>query len=120
MATEVRRMSNNSLPRQFSYLEPHVNAWSLATENERNQKRLKSSTEEMREFYDAILPSIDEILDYLNQFPLDNMPADATRLFYLTLSLAEIALPVEMFKQTIPPNSFDPHRLILVHGNLTT
>jgi hypothetical protein len=112
-------MSSKSLPDLFSHLEPFADSWALATENERNQKRLGTNMEKMREFYDAILPSMAEILEYLNQFPLDSIPPDATRLLYLTLSLAEIALPIEMFKQTIPPNSFDPHRLILVHGDLT-
>jgi len=82
------------LPEQFQELEQWM-AWSLATEQERSAKRQASTMEEIRAFYDAMLARMDDVLPYLDQFPLDALPEDAARLFYLTLSLAEVLLAVE-------------------------
>ena len=92
-------MSQGTLPDQFADLEPFVADWSLAEERARNHKRLSSSMEELRAFYDAICPRMETILAYLQQFSPDAMPEEVRRLFFLTLSLAEIAPAVEFFGQ---------------------
>jgi uncharacterized protein YecE (DUF72 family) len=106
------------LPEQFTDLELFM-GWALAKETERNRKRLASTMAEMRAFYQAILPRIDAIIAYLNQFPLDNMPEEARRLLYLTLSLAEITPAVEIYGQPEVINSFqergEAERFIAVH-----
>ena len=56
-----------------------------------------------------------EIIAYLNDFALDAMPEAATRLMYLTLSLAEIAPAVENFGQPREPDTFDPFRFVPQH-----
>jgi hypothetical protein len=66
--------------------------------------------EELGTFYDAIVPRLDAIIDYLNKFSLDALPAPEKRLFHLTLSLAEIADAVETFGAPEVPYSFDPAR----------
>ena len=83
-------MADQQLPENFSDLEPWL-GWSLATERERNARRQASNMEDIRAFYDGMLARMDEVLGYLEQFPLDSIPPDAQRLFYLTLSLAEVA-----------------------------
>ena len=52
-------MSQGVLPAQFADLEPFVADWSLAEERARNHKRLSSSMEELRTFYDAIFPRME-------------------------------------------------------------
>jgi hypothetical protein len=105
--------SGNPLPKQFHDLEKFVEqGWSLATERERNAKRLSSSMAEIQALYDAILPKMDEIISHLNQFPLDSMPEDARRLFYLTLSLAEVAPAVEFYKQPEVVDGFPASRFV--------
>jgi len=42
--------------------------WELPTENERHARRLGSTVAELRTFYDAVLPRIDAMLAYLNDF----------------------------------------------------
>jgi hypothetical protein len=86
--------SRNVFPKEFSDLEP-LREWSVATDTERIQKRDNSSDDELRKFYDALLPRMDEVFQYLNRFPLDRMPADARRLFDLAISFMEIANIVE-------------------------
>ncbi|MGE4056430.1 MAG: hypothetical protein AB7F99_16705, partial [Vicinamibacterales bacterium] len=87
------------LPDQFADLEPLAGRWSLATETQRSRHRLASSMEDMAAFAQALLPQLDRIFAYLDQFPLDKMPEEARRLFYLTLSLAEVAPALETYGQ---------------------
>jgi len=102
------------LPNSFSELEKFGKAWALPTENERHAQRLASTFTQLRSLYDAILPRIDEILAYLNDFPLDKLPAKAQNLLNLTLSLAEIAPAVELFGQVEVPDAYDSRRVIAV------
>jgi hypothetical protein len=108
-------MAKTVLPEQFSDLERFIGVWDLATERQRNRKRVASTIEELRAFYNVMLPRMGPIMEYLNQFPLDRMPDDARRLFYLTLSLAEVANAVELFKQPGVIDGFDPERFLPMH-----
>ena len=107
-------MANAVLPGSFHDLEPFV-AWALATETERTYKRQTSEMAEIQAFYDALFPRMPEVIGYLNDFALDAMPEAATRLMYLTLSLAEIAPAVENFGQPREPDTFDPFRFVPQH-----
>jgi hypothetical protein len=110
-------MNSTLLPTQFSDLESFAEKWSLATQNQREACRRASSPTEIRAVYDALLPRMDAVLDYLNQFPLDNMPEDARRLMYLTFSLAEVAPYVECYgSKPWIPDSFEDTRMVAVHG----
>lgn len=102
-------MPESVLPEAFRDLEQWM-AWSLATKPERSDKRQASTMREIQAFYDAMLARMEEILPYLEQFSLEKMPADAQRLFYLTLSLAEVAPAVELFGQPSVPDSYDIKR----------
>jgi hypothetical protein len=107
-------MEQAMLPDQFRDLE-QFSAWSLATERERNRKRLASPIAEIQSFYDAILPRAGAIIEYLNQFSLEEMPQREQRLFHMLLSLAEVANAVELFKQPGVIDGFDPERFIAMH-----
>jgi hypothetical protein len=89
-------MSEQQLPEPFADLAPYL-AWALPTDRERSIKRQSSTMAEINAFYQAMLPRMDEILSYLAQYPPEQVPADAQRLFYITLSLAKIAPAVEMY-----------------------
>jgi hypothetical protein len=98
------------LPSQFSHLEG-LAPWSLATETQRNIKRHASSMDEINSFADTLLPHLDEIFTYLDEFSLDAMPEDALRLFYLTLSLAEVAPAIEAYDQPSVIDGMDARRM---------
>ena len=70
-------MTEARLPSEFSDLEPFAAKWSLATEEERYQERLRSSMEDMQAFYDAVTARAEEAMAYCDKFPLDDMPDDA-------------------------------------------
>jgi hypothetical protein len=115
-------MSHKVLPDPFTDLEPFVDAWVLATETERNQKRLASSMTEILAFYDAMLPRMEAVLTYLSQFPLGRAPEDALtlpeetrRLLYLALAVAEVAPAVELYKQPGVIDGFDSRRFVPDH-----
>ena len=107
-------MSEHVLPETFRDLEPFA-GWALETEIERNRKRLASTMAEIQAFYDVILPRMEAVIDYLNQFPLEAMPADAQRLLHLTFSLAEVSTAVELFKQPGVVDGYDARRFVALH-----
>src|SRR5262245_57504654 len=102
-------MPESFLPAAFHDLE-EWRAWSLATEPERSKKRQASTMAEIKAFYDAMLARSEDVLQYVEQFPLEKMPTDAQRLFYLTLSLAEVAPAVELFGQPNVIDGYDINR----------
>ncbi len=71
------------LPKPFQDLTPYL-AWALPTERERSTKRQASTMDEITAFFQAMLPRMEEILPYLDQFALENVPEEVQRLFYLT------------------------------------
>jgi hypothetical protein len=101
----------NLLPSQFSYLEVFAKDWALPLESQRNYKRITSSMTDLQSLYDAVLPRLEEIVAYLNQYPLDRMPEDAKRLLNLSYSMMEIAQPVEVLGRPNMPDSVEDSRL---------
>ena len=104
-------MNHCLLPPAFTELEAHVD-WSLSSESERLQKRLGSSMEDIQAFYSVMLGRIEEALDYLNGFPLEQLPEPEQRLLNMTLSLAEIWVAVELYKQPDHPFGLDMRRFV--------
>jgi hypothetical protein len=98
-------MADRQLPAAFSDLEPFVEAWCLDSEPERYAKRLASSMDELTAFYDAIFPRAEQAISYLDQFPLDALPADAHRLLKLLYSLILVSFPVEIWRQPYIPDT---------------
>ena len=103
------------LPERFRDLEV-FSAWILPTERERQHKRYTSSMDEIRAFYDALFPRLEEVVAYLNQFPLDEMPEDTERLLHLCLSVVEVSNAVEMFGQPTVINGFDAARFVPIEA----
>jgi hypothetical protein len=94
----------SKLPAEFSYLEPYL-AWDLATEPERYAKRLASSMPEMQAFYDVAFPRLNDVIEYCDKFPLDDLPEDVENLMRLLYSMIMVSFPVECWKQPRVPDS---------------
>lgn len=94
----------NAFPSEFADLEPFAE-WALERERERYAKRLGSAMDELQGFYDAAFPRLADALSYLDQFELDALPDDATRLLWLCYSLVNISFPVEVWRQARVPDS---------------
>ena len=93
-----------ALPADFADLEPFAH-WALPTADERYAKRLASSMDELQAFYDAAMARIQDALGYLDQFPLHELPEDATRLMWLYCALMTASFPVEAWRQPRVPDS---------------
>jgi hypothetical protein len=107
------------LPAQFKDMEPLAQEWCIASERERNRKRLLSPIDQLQAVYDMLLPRMDEILSYLNRFRLEPMLPEVEALFLLALTMAEIAPAVEQFRSPSVPDTFGHERLAFGHSKIT-
>lgn len=106
-----------TLPSDLDALASQVSAWALPTQNERQSKRISSTRAELKAFYDAVLPKLQDILGYADRFPLGQIPPEGQRLFNIALSLAEVAPHIELYRgDPKVPFSFDEARFIADHG----
>jgi hypothetical protein len=104
-------MSQSLLPEQFSALEDFAAAgWCLETEKERYEKRLASPIAHLQEFYDAAFRRFGELVDHLDQFPLDDLPEQERNLLYFVYSLIQVSLAVDMWGQ---PDVIDSGNAVL-------
>lgn len=100
-------MAETMLPSAFAELEEFAQTWCLPTEAERWNQRLLSTMAEMRAFYQAFFPRLEEAIEYCDKFSLDDMPEDAVHLLHLIYSLVMVAMAVEIFGQPKPTDSAD-------------
>ena len=100
-------MAETMLPSAFAELEEFAQTWCLPTEAERWNQRLLSTMAEMRAFYQAFFPRLEEAIEYCDKFSLDDMPEDAVHLLHLVYSLVMVAMAVEIFGQPKPTDSAD-------------
>ena len=107
--------SAKKLPSQFKDLEVYLNDWCFPTQMERTNKRQESNMAEIKDFYHAIEPKIQEILDYLDTFSLDSLGVEEQTLLELSYALAEIAPAVEMFNKKYVTSTFDARDFLPTH-----
>ncbi|OBJ02033.1 hypothetical protein [Mycobacterium sp. 1465703.0] len=100
-------MTQPMLPSAFAELEDYAQTWCLATETERWNARVSASMPELRAFYDAFFPRLEEAIDYCDKFPLDNVPEDALNLLHMIYSLIMVAMAVEIMHQPAPVDAAD-------------
>lgn len=95
------------LPSAFAELEGYAQTWCLATETERWNARMNAPMPQLRDFYDAFFPRLEEAIDYCDKFPLDNVPDDALNLLHMIYSLIMVAMAVEIMHQPAPVDAAD-------------
>jgi hypothetical protein len=101
-----------TLPAAFAALQPYVEDWALPDENARFRKRIAASMEELREFYDAILPHMEAVMQYLRRCPVQGLPPADEALLRLALAYAEVSRVFEVWQQQdVRADFFDPARL---------
>src|SRR3546814_8707545 len=93
------------LPPGFEDLLEFVPHWIGETAQERWDIRARATMAEITRFYDVLLSRSEAILDHVETFPLDAMPAQTLRLFRLQLALAHAAMSVELHTQPRAHNS---------------
>src|SRR3546814_7632103 len=79
------------LPGLFADLEPWLDQWALAPEQQRFDKRVSLTMDELRPFYEAMLDRMPTIMDHLAKLPIDGLSSEDDNFLRLALSYVEIS-----------------------------
>ncbi len=91
---------SSKLPEQFADLEHLVPEWAIEDGHQRYLKRVNSTMEELKAFYDEVFPRGREAIDYIDRFDYEQpLPDEAANLRNLVYALITVALAVEVWKQ---------------------
>ncbi len=105
-------MRADSLPGEFSDLQPWAARWALSSEGARYHARCDAEYVDLLTFYEATLPRMEAVMDYLANQPNDGSAApEIQRLADLGCAFMEVATSVEVWKSPDPmPGRFDWRR----------
>jgi hypothetical protein len=90
------------LPAEFADLESFASTWCLPDEPARWERRLASSMDELRAFYDACFPRAEEAISYCDRFDLNALPPEASNLLSLLFSFALVSYAIEVWDSPVP------------------
>lgn len=107
-------MSDCELPPAFEALQPFCERWCLADAKARNAARVSATMEDIRAFYDGMLPHAPKALAHLSEKQLGALDAPDANLLKLLLSLAEIGPAVEWFGQPRVIDGYEESKFPLV------
>lgn len=104
------------LPAGFEDLLPFVDYWAGDTTEQRMNARAGASMETIRAFYDGMTGRAEAALQYVERFPLQQLPDDAARLFKLVLALGQAHIAVEIHGRPRAPGTPFPNSLRITRG----
>ena len=104
-------MEDSKLPEQFGALEEFFD-WALATETERNNKRLNSEYSEIERFHGAVVARAEEAIEHLDQYELQALEGKELNLLNLLLALAEVTPAVAYYQGPFVAGGFDSNRMV--------
>ena len=81
----------------FTELQPFIAQWGLASAHDRLHKRMSANMDDLRAFHSAMVPRLEEIIEFLNQFPVDDIPAEHQPLAHAALSVCEVDDAVQIW-----------------------
>ena len=94
----------------FSELQPYIERWGLVTAAERLQLRVDMNLDDLQEFYDAVSPHLQALIEHLNQHPINEIPESDKPLAYMALALCEVDDAIHMWKASNLEYISDPVR----------
>lgn len=101
-------MPARRLPEAFADLSHLVQEWALPSERARFLKLHAVRIDELRAFYDTMLPRMQAVLDHLNAYQVAELPEDARTLYELAMTFAETAHPIDLgWKDVDFPDAYD-------------
>ena len=87
----------SKLPERYAELEKTWGEWIIETEPARAKLRLAKSDEELRAFYEALRPQMPALIKFIDQHPIDALPADVKNLWWLVSSYIGVAVALEIY-----------------------
>ncbi len=88
------------LPEAFADLEHLVTEWAIEDGHLRYVKRVESTMEVLRAFYEQMFPRAEAAVAYIDAFDYRQpLPADAANLRNLLYALITVSPAIEMWKQ---------------------
>lgn len=105
-----------TLPAGFEALQGFIGYWCLDSNDARRVARSSAEMDDIRAFYDAIVPLAPQAIECCEQHPLGRMPPDVERLFKLLLAMNHAAIAVEMHGQPRALDSEWPSRIRVSRG----
>jgi hypothetical protein len=110
----MTQVATLELPQGFEALTSFAASWGrLESQEQRYLQRQHSSMTELKAFYDAVAPRLDEIFDHLDKFPMDDLPEAEALLYRTALGLTEAAMAIEVFGQPCVPYAPFPHKMAI-------
>ena len=97
-------------PPEFAALQRYIDTWGLPTIEQRTGRRLQSTLAELREFHDAVLPHLPAIIEFLNRFPVENIPQEFQPLAWTALSMIEVDDSINKWRSVTLDDALDPRR----------
>ena len=111
MATQATAQAMVTLTGPFADLDRFLATWSLETEAERFAHRVNADYADIVEFYEALAPRMDEIIDHLNATPLAELSDQQKALYHLAQSFFEAAVAVENLQEPDEATMLSPERM---------
>ncbi len=99
--------TDSILPSGFEDLSKYASEWIHATEIDRNRFRVSCTLPELQDFYDTMMPRLESIANYLNDYPLDALPRACANLLELALMTMEVAPAIEYYNNPDVPNAVE-------------
>lgn len=96
--------------------ELFIARWGLPSTELRLDLRLASSIEQLREFHDAMVPRLPEIIEYLNQYPAGAIPDADLPLAWTALALCEVDNAVNKWRTPVLDTGIDIQRMVPKRG----
>ena len=94
-------LDQDGFPEAFADLKGFLEKWALPTNAERYSVRSTCSMEELRAFYDAMVPRLEDLLAWLDRKPIDELEGADLQLLQLCLALSEVGLAIEVYNAPV-------------------
>jgi hypothetical protein len=108
-------VADSLLPPEFADLEDFVSDWALPNEKLRQAKRINDDLQNVRGFYEAMLPRMPAVYDYLEKIShgdVARLSEPQRRLYQLGCAFIEASHPIEMrWQRTDIDDAFPLDRL---------
>ena len=96
----------SQIPASFAAMDPYLEKWALDTYAGRVKARLSASMEELNDLYHAVFPHMEEVIETLSPYPLEEIPEELKPYGHLVLTVAAYDLAVSRFQRVDVPYSF--------------